>query len=144
MKNETTYQTVLGRLIAHKRKENQIDQNEMARRVGINRSTWSRIEAGSSSLNIDQLAKAASALGVSLGALMQEVDGIVRALREQNVEVHDSRDQARVASVVGGVSVAFLAGGVLAGIIGTIMRARQNTDDEHEVETPSQPDSYGR
>jgi len=53
----------------------------MARRVGVSRSTWSRIEAGSSALNMDQLARAASALGVSLGDLMLEVDEIASELK---------------------------------------------------------------
>ena len=101
MKNETTYQTVLGRLIAQKRKEKEIDQEEMARRVGVSRSTWSRIEAGSSALNIDQLAKAASALGIPLGKLMLEVDDVVRELRRQNVEVHDQPGSGQVRSFRG-------------------------------------------
>ena len=133
MKNETTYQTVLGRLIAQKRKERQIDQEEMARRVGVSRSTWSRIEAGSSALNMDQLARAASALGVSLGDLMLEVDDIVRELKRQGVEVHDSRAQARSASASAGgaAAVAFLGGAVLGGII-TAMVANRNRGNEPE------------
>lgn len=133
MKNETTYQTVLGRLIAQKRKERRIDQEEMARRVGVSRSTWSRIEAGSSALNMDQLARAASALGVSLGDLMLEVDEIVRELKRQGVEVHDSRDQARSASARAGgaAAVAFLGGAVLGGII-TAMLANRNSGNEPE------------
>ena len=133
MRNETTYQTVLGRLIAQKRKERQIDQEEMARRVGVSRSTWSRIEAGTSALNMDQLAKAASALGLSLGELMLEVDDIVRELKKQGVEVHDSRDQARSASAStrGAAAVAFLGGAVLGGII-TAMLANRNRGNEPE------------
>ncbi|MCY3788914.1 MAG: helix-turn-helix transcriptional regulator [Gemmatimonadetes bacterium] len=137
MKNETTYQTVLGRLIAQKRKEKEIDQEGMARRVGVSRSTWSRIEAGSSALNMDQLAKAVSALDISLGELMLEVDEVVRELRRQNVEVHDSRDQARSApfGAVGGAAgaglaapVAFLGGAVLGGIIATLLAERKKDD----------------
>ena len=133
MKNETTYQTVLGRLIAQKRKERRIDQEEMARRVGVSRSTWSRIEAGSSALNMDQLARAASALGVSLGDLMLEVDEIVRELQRQGVEVHDSRDQARSVSAKAGgaAAVAFLGGAVLGGII-TAMLANRNSGNKPE------------
>ena len=136
MKNETTYQTVLGRLIAQKRKERRIDQEEMARRVGVSRSTWSRIEAGSSALNMDQLARAASALGISLGELMLEVDDVVRELRRQNVEVHDSRDQAksppfgRVGGGGAGLAgpVAFLGGAVLGGIIAALLSERKKDD----------------
>ena len=109
MRSETTYQTVLGRLIAQKRKERRIDQEEMARQVGVSRSTWSRIESGSSALNMDQLARAASALGMPLGELMLEVDDIVRELRREGVEVHDSRDQAASSSAErgGAAAVAF-------------------------------------
>ena len=133
MKNETTYQTVLGRLIAQKRKEKEIDQEEMARRVGVSRSTWSRIEAGSSALNMDQLAKAASALGISLGELMLEVDDVVRELRRQNVEVHDSRDQASsppfgAAGAGLAAPVAFLGGAVLGGIIASLLAERKKDD----------------
>ena len=131
MRNETTYQTVLGRLIAQKRKEMRIDQEEMARRVGVSRSTWSRIEAGSSALNMDQLARAASALGVSLGDLMLEVDEIVRELKRQGVEVHDSRDQARSASARpgGATAVAFLGGAVLGGIIAAMLASRNSGNE---------------
>ena len=97
MRNETTYQAVLGRLIAQKRKERTLDQEEMARRVGVSRSTWSRIESGSSTLSLDQLAKAAGALGMTMGELMLEADELVRELRRRGVEVHDSRDQVRSA-----------------------------------------------
>ena len=130
MKNETTYQTVLGRLIVQKRKEKGIDQKEMARRVGVSRSTWSRIESGSSAMSMDQLAKAASALGEPLGGLMLEVDDVVRGLQKEGVKVHDSRDQAESAAVKqgGAAAVAFLGGAVLGGIIAAILASRNNDD----------------
>ena len=131
MRNETTYQTVLGRLIAQKRKERQVDQEEFARLVGISRSTWSRIEAGKSALNMEQLAKAASALDMPLGELMLEVDDVVRELKKEGVEVHDSRDHARSERVGGGrtAAVAFLGGAMLGGIITAIL-ANRNSDDQ--------------
>lgn len=106
----------------------------MARRVGISRSTWSRIEAGSSALSIEQLAKAASALDVSLGDLMLEVDDLVRELRKQNVEVYESREQAKSASVKpgGAAAVAFLCGAV-GGII-TAMLADRNRDPSKKAD----------
>ena len=126
MRNETTYQAILGRLIARKRQEKGMDQAEMARRVGVSRSTWSRIEAGSSALSMDQLAKAASALDVSLGGLMLDVDEVVLELRKQNVEVHESRDQAKSGSAKarGTAAVAFLGGAVLGGVIAGLLADR--------------------
>lgn len=123
MKSETTYQAVLGRLIVQKRQEKQIDQGEMARHVGVSRSTWSRIEAGASALTMDQLAKAADKLGLPLGELMLQADDVVRELRRQDVNVLDSRDQTSAAKwgKAKAATVAFLGGAVLGGIVAGIM-----------------------
>ena len=123
MKSETTYQAVLGRLIAQKRQQKQIDQGEMAEAVGVSRSTWSRIESGESALNMDQLTKAAGKLDIGVGALMVEADEIADELRRQNVQVLESRDQTSAARFgkTAAATVAFLGGAVLGGIIAAIL-----------------------
>lgn len=128
MKNETTYQAVLGRLIVRKRQEKQIDQEDMARHVGVGRSTWSRIEAGTSALSMDQLAKAANKLDIPMGELMLEVDAIVRRLREHGVDVADSRDQTSAAKrgKAAAATVAFLGGALLGGIIAGVMADKES------------------
>ena len=130
MKSETTYQSVLGRLIAQKRQQKQIDQGEMAKAVGVSRSTWSRIEAGESALNMDQLAKAASRLGISVGVLMIEADEVAGKLREQDVEVLDSRDQTSAFKIekTAAATVAFLGGAVLTGIVAAIIANNDSED----------------
>ena len=132
MESETTYQAVLGRLIAQKRQEKQIDQGEMARHVGVSRSTWSRIEAGASALSMDQLTKAASKLDLPLGELMLEVDGVVRELRQKNVNVLDSRDQTSAAKMgkAAAGAVVFLGGAVLGGIVASIMSAKNTSKNK--------------
>ncbi|MCE2521317.1 MAG: hypothetical protein J4G15_16245 [Alphaproteobacteria bacterium] len=65
---------------------------------------------------------AGSALCLSLGDLMLEVDEIVRELKRLGFAVHDSRDWARSASAGAGAAVAFLGGAVLGGIIETTNR----------------------
>ena len=109
-----------------------MDQEALARRVGVSRSTWSRIEAGSSALNMDQLAKAAEALDVSLGELMMEADEVVRELRTQDVEVNVGRDRAVSAKPwARGATVAFLGGAVLGGVIAALL-AEKNEDGESD------------
>lgn len=130
MKNETTYQAVLGRVIVRKRQEKHIDQGEMARHVGVGRSTWSRIEAGTSALSMDQLAKAANKLDIAMGALMLEVDDVVRGLRRQGVDVVDSRDQTSAAKrgKTAAATVAFLGGALLGGIIAGVIADRESEE----------------
>lgn len=132
MKSETTYQTVLGRLISLKRRQKQMDQEELAQHVGVNRSTWSRIEAGLSALSIDQLAKAASKLDVSVSELTTEADDVVRALRRENVEVHTSRDRAdsntsgpTAPGESAGPMGVFLKGEVLTAMVSTILGSQK-------------------
>ena len=135
MKNETTYQAVLGRLIIQKRSEKQIDQKDMAKHVGVSRSTWSRIESGSSALKMDQLTRAASKLDMPLGELMLEADAIVRKLRRQGVIVHNSRDQV-ISKKETVATVAFLGGAVLGGVVAALLASKGSDelqrDDEEE------------
>lgn len=129
MKNETTYQTVLGRLIVKKRQEMGIDQKDMARSVGVSRSTWSRIEAGLSALNMDQLASVARKLEIPLSQLMVETDLVVEKLEKQNIKVHDSRSQ--VASKSSKIAPAiFLGGAVLGGLVGALLASSNLEDSE--------------
>lgn len=134
MRSETTYQAVLGRLIVEKRKEKQIDQGEMARHVGVSRSTWSRIEAGASALSMDQLVKAAGKLDMPLGELMLQADEVVRELRRQGVEVFDSKDQTTAAKRerTATAMVALLGGAVLGGIVASILAAKDEGAREGE------------
>ncbi len=126
MKPETTYQTVLGRLIAMKRRQRQMDQEELARHVGVSSSTWSRIEAGLSALSIDQLAKAAAKLGAPVGELTSEADDLVRALlRQEDVEVYSSRDQTNsTASGTDAPTGVFLRGETLTATVAAMMRKK--------------------
>ena len=126
MKPETTYQTVLGRLIAMKRRHRQMDQEELAQHVGVSSSTWSRIEAGLSALSIDQLAKAAEKLGSPVGELTAEADDLVRALlRQEDVEVHSSRKQPNSAtSSVEAPTGVFLRGETLTATVAAMMRKK--------------------
>ena len=96
-------------------------------------STWSRIEAGASALNMDQLAKAASALGVSLGDLMLEVDEIVQGTEKagRRSARQPGSGSSASARAGGAAAVAFLGGAVLGGII-TAMLANRNRGDEPE------------
>lgn len=125
MENETTYQAVLGRLIIQKRSEKQIDQKDMAKHVGVSRSTWSRIEGGSSALNMDQLTRVANKLGMPLGELMLEADRIVEQLIKQGVTVHHSRDQVK-SKKESMATVAFLGGAVLGGIVTALLASKSS------------------
>ena len=109
-----------------------MDQGELARRVGMSRYTWSRIEAGLLALSIDQLAKTASELGVSVSELTTEANEVVRRLQQEDVEIHSCRDQATSNTAGGagqrgtvGTTDVFLRGNVLTAMVASIMGSRK-------------------
>ena len=138
MKLETTFQTVLGRLIAAKRQRRHMDQGALAHHVGVTRSTWSRIEAGLSALSVEHLVKAASALGVSVSELTTEADEVVRGLRQEDVAVRSSRDQTTSNMTDGsapgeavGTRTALLEGRTLTAMVASIMRGHSTMGYEY-------------
>lgn len=74
-----------------RREELGFEQTDIARNVGVSQSTWSRIERGESAFTLDQLAKAARALGADPGHIVQQADEAVAGLAEMNVIVNPER-----------------------------------------------------
>jgi transcriptional regulator with XRE-family HTH domain len=90
----TTYQSVLGAVINRTRtnSDRDITQSEIAEQLGINVSTWSRIERGESSLSLEQLVTVAAFLRVPLSALFKFVEEHIEDLRKQGVSVAVSKE----------------------------------------------------
>ncbi len=115
MENETTYQAVLGQVLVRKRRKKGLDQEALAKKVGVSRPTWSRIEAGLSAMNVEQMHKAAAALGTDPGALLVEADDVVLGLKKEGVKVHSSREDIQESKLQKAATVAFLGGLCLGG-----------------------------
>lgn len=85
----TTFQSVLGSVISAIRtsKDPSITQTDIANYVGLNVSTWSRIERGESPLTLEQLVGVALLLDFPLSKLFETVEHQIQLLGEQGVEV---------------------------------------------------------
>ena len=60
----TSYATIVGAVIVHRRQVLGMTQAGLAERVGLAPSTWSRVETGTSALSVPQLARAAEVLSL--------------------------------------------------------------------------------
>jgi transcriptional regulator with XRE-family HTH domain len=86
-----TYPALTGAVLVAKRKEMGLSQAEVAERVGLTVSTWSRIENGESALTIEQLAMAAQALGVVPSAILRSTEDKVAELSTRGIATSASR-----------------------------------------------------
>ena len=91
LKPATTYPAVVGRVLVEDRQKMSLEQTDIATRVGVSQSTWSRIERGESALTIDQLAKAASALDTSPNEILRRADHAADSLKNRGVMVSEGR-----------------------------------------------------
>ena len=90
---ETSYPAIMGAILVDKRKKMGLDQANLAKKVGVSRPTWSRIENGEIALGVDQLLKVAEVLEYKGGIsqLIQDTDKVADQMRQQGVTVHHER-----------------------------------------------------
>ncbi len=91
LKPATTYSAIVGCLLAREREKQGLLQLALAEKVGVGQSTWSRIERGDSPLTVEQLRRAARALGAKPSAILQSADSASEALKRSGVNVQDTQ-----------------------------------------------------
>lgn len=112
-----SFPAVVGAVLLAKRKEVDISQAEMADAVGVNVSTWSRVENGDSALTLEQLALAAGALKVKPSSVLEAAELKLDELAAKGVIMGASRAELAKWTSMGAIP---LTGSVLVGALGPI------------------------
>lgn len=121
--NRTSYSAVLGVILSNLRKENGLEQGEMAVRMGLSQASYSRLEGGKSAFSVDQMYQATLALGVKEGDITNRLGNTVSELRANGIEVipqvrantyHAKNDSAAVGSLIVGAALGALLIGLLS------------------------------
>ena len=120
MQSETTYPAIIGRILAYERGKRGWDQEKMAAKVGLNRSSWSRIENGETVLNAVLLDKIAGVFGMPPSQILIEADEARRKLEAEGVQVH-SEKRTKVSSGNVGVGLALLGTMALGGLVASVL-----------------------
>ena len=87
----TTFAAVLGRVLAYYREHNGLEQSDIAKKLNLGQSAWSRIERGETVINVEQLQAVAEALGTSASVLLREAEKAAEGLRERNVKIASTK-----------------------------------------------------
>ncbi|MGR3721963.1 helix-turn-helix domain-containing protein [Abyssibius alkaniclasticus] len=106
---------LFGQLIVIKRKKLNLDQRQLAAKLGINQPGLSRIERGESSVNITMLKKLATALDTTTAKIMDDFDiETCRLEKEEGISVRPKSDLPKNSATLGKV---MLGGAALALIL---------------------------
>ena len=111
----TTYPTIVGRVLANLRTQAGLEQNQLALKLGLSQSAWSRIERGGTALTIEQLASVAALLHKTPSEVLAIADRSVEMARAQGIKVMTNRQPDDTAGL------AWIAAATLAIIVGTAL-----------------------
>lgn len=112
-----SYPAVVGAVLLARRKDSKLSQAEMANAVGLNVSTWSKVENGDSALTIEQLASAASVLEVSPSSILKAAEKLIKALEGKGIATGASRAELAAHASLGAIP---LAGTALLAALGPV------------------------
>ncbi|KDN30344.1 XRE family transcriptional regulator [Vibrio fortis] len=114
-----SYSSILGVVVANKRKELSIEQSVLAEKMGLSQASYSRLESGKSTFSVDQMFECAKALGIAPDELFNSVVNTVNNLKEsEQVSVQAQlRGNATKAKSEGSNVGTFIAGAALAALI---------------------------
>jgi len=131
-----TYSGLVGLVVAVVRRQNNLSQNQLAKRSGVSQPTISRIEKGEADITMPQMAAISSALKTTPGVIIDVADKIRAELERERVTVasaaQDNNARPRgwqMRSLTGAVLLALDPVGVtMGGRITKLLLARKARD----------------
>ncbi|WP_396621708.1 helix-turn-helix domain-containing protein [Marinobacter sp. W-8] len=84
---KTSFSAVLGVVLSNLRKSRNIEQGEMASRMGLSQPSYSRLEGGKSAFSVDQMYQAAGAIGIDFEELNTRLIHNIRELQANGIQV---------------------------------------------------------
>jgi len=83
----TTYNGIVGAVLRQRREQMGLEQSQIAQRLGLTQSSYSRIESGKTSLTLLQLSDMAQHFGMNPHGFVAQVEHIKIDMQRQGIEV---------------------------------------------------------
>jgi len=115
-----SYSSVLGVVLANKRKELNIEQSVMAEKMGLSQASYSRLESGKSTFSVDQMFECAKALNIPVEQLFKSVINTVDNLQlnaDVSVQAQTRGNTTKAKNAGGSGAATFIAGAALGALI---------------------------
>lgn len=122
LKNVTTYPAILGAVIARLRSEKCLTQADLAEAVGLQPSTWSRIEKGESALTVEQLRLAALRMDETPAYIMELAEEAILKLPTTGISL-EMLSRAAWTGTAAAIGAGFLpvVGSALGAVVGQLL-----------------------
>ena len=130
MQAETTYSAILGQILKEFRKNKGMDQSHIAKEMGMNRSSWSRIESGNTMMTIQQLQKASDIFKTEANAILLEADNIASAMKDKGYKVHYDSPKEVQAKSSGSQGLALIGAAALGLLVGSLLSSNTASADD--------------
>lgn len=106
------YPALVGKVLAREREARSQKQTDVASKLGLSQSAFSRLEAGESVLNLAQMHKLCAEFGLRPSEVLREADALETQLKARGVDVlHEKPDNAAALAIGLGLLAALLLSG---------------------------------
>lgn len=116
---KTTFSVLVGWVIANERTRLNLTQGDLAHKMGVPQSSWSRFESGQSLLTVDQLDGVANHLHLTAPEILRRVEQLRATLSAQGIQVNSGARQT------GGNAETFLWGAALGALVTALLLGRK-------------------
>lgn len=122
---KATYSAILGVVLSNLRKQKNMEQGEVASKMGLTQASYSRLEAGKSTFSIDQMYQAAFALNLNGSDVIKEVESYSYHLQNDGInvvpQIRGNTSQAIQKQDTGNNIAKFVAGAALGAVLFSIL-----------------------
>lgn len=88
----TTYNGIIGAVLRQRRDQMGLEQAQIAQRLGVTQSSYSRIESGKTSLTLVQLSDIAPHFGLSPHGFIARVESLKYDMERQGIKVSPEKE----------------------------------------------------
>jgi len=98
------YSSIVGSIIANARRNKGLGQAEISSQLNISQATWSRIERGTTSVNVSQLSSIAELLHVAPHEILSKADDMASELKSRGINITHYPEKNNEAMVILGAT----------------------------------------
>lgn len=115
-KTTTTYSSIFGVIVAAKRKQLNLEQVNIAEKMGLSQASYSRLESGKSTFTIDQMFQCAESLNIPISELFDNLLNTIESTKKSDEIIIQAQERGiknNTGAIIAGAALAALVIGLI-------------------------------